>query len=316
MPFPAGPTLVLDPDMAFRLKRSESVARGVKRLARKELKSAIEALTPGRPARRDEGVHDGRKSIKKTRALLELARPELGRQYRQQKRRLRSAAHPLSQERDAKILLETFETVHAHHRAALSPTAWTALRRLLERPAAESALRVVNRETISCTIDALGRVRSDSRRWTRKADGFRALRSALKRSFTRARKAWRCARTDPTPANLHRWRKRVKTHWYQTRLVEPAAPGRLSPYLASLHELETWLGDHHNLVVLAGRIKAPELPPELRRDAARMCALIDRQLRELRRKALARGGHLYAERGRAFVTRIEEDWHTWRNGAA
>ena len=289
------------------------MARGVKRLARKELKSAIEGLTPGPPARRDEGVYNGRKSIKKTRALLELVRPELGRQYRQQRRRLRSAAHPLSQERDAKILLETFETVHAHHRAALAPAAWTALRQLLEEPAVETTLRVVNRETISCTIDALDRVRADSRRWTRKVDGFRALRSALKRSFTRARKAWRRARTDPTAANLHRWRKRVKTHWYQTRLVEPAAPGRLSPYLASLHELETWLGNHHNLVVLAGRIRASELPPELRRDAARMCALIDRQLRDLRRKALARGAQVYAEHGRGFARRIEEDWRAWRS---
>lgn len=302
--------------VAFRLKQTESVAHGVNRLVRRELRLAIDGLQPGTPEKRDEAVHGGRKSIKKTRALLELVRPELGRRYRRQKRRLRAAAHPLSQERDAKVLLDTFDALRAEHRAALSSNAWTGLRQLIEAPAAEITLRVLSPDTITGTLDALDRVRADSRRWTRKAEGFRALRSALKRSFSRARKAWHRVLDDPSPGSLHRWRKRVKTHWYQTRLVQPAAPGRLGPYLGSLHDLETCLGDHHNLVLLAERINARNVPPSLRRGAARLCTLIEGRLRALRRKALALGAQIYAERSSAFVAEIERDWHAWRRGAA
>jgi CHAD domain-containing protein len=233
--------------VAFRLKHGESVSRGIRRLARKALLGAIDCLQPGRAAARDDAVYEGRKNIKKTRALLELLRNHLGHTYRKDKQQLRQAARPLSQERDAKIFLDTFDDVHRRHRTALRQTRWRLVRRILEKSSADITRRASRRASITRTLNGLAAVYRDSRSWSLEARGFRALRSGLKRSIRRARNAWQCAQKDQTPANFHRWRKRVKTHWYQARLVEPIDPRRLRRYLSKLHRLETWLGDHHNL---------------------------------------------------------------------
>lgn len=301
-----------DSGMAYRLKREESVSHGVKRLANKALCSALDGLRPGHPKQRDEAVHEGRKEVKKARALLELVRDDLGRKYEKDKQRLREAARPLSHERDAKILLDTFDGLRKRHPTALRRHTWADIRRSLDALAADATRRALRPASITRTLNALRKTRDNSRSWSLDAKGFRALRPGLKRSFKRARKALHRARAHKTPGNLHRWRKRVKTHWYHTRMLEASEPRRLDPYLAKLHDLETWLGDLHNLIVLSERIKAGDFPPSMTEEVARLCSLIEQQQTQLRDKALALGARVYAERGRAFVRRLERFWRAWR----
>src|SRR5262249_2675480 len=95
--------------MASRLKRGEAGTRGVRRLLRKELGKALEALQGADPLP-DEAVHAARKALKRARALLRLLRDALGsRVYRRENARLRDAARPLTAVRDARILVDVFD---------------------------------------------------------------------------------------------------------------------------------------------------------------------------------------------------------------
>jgi CHAD domain-containing protein len=62
------------------------------------------------------------------------------------------------------------------------------------------------------------------------------------------------ARVTEQSATLHRWRKELKTLWYQLRLARPLMTG-VTPLIADLNRLETALGDDHTLVVLDATLR-------------------------------------------------------------
>src|SRR5580700_8770899 len=101
--------------MAYRLKRDESVIRGLKRVVREEMESAVAQLSGGNEASRDEAIHEARKSIKKVRALLRLMSAEFGEAYARENARLRDIARRLSQFRDAFAIIETFDDLAAKY---------------------------------------------------------------------------------------------------------------------------------------------------------------------------------------------------------
>ncbi|MDE3194884.1 MAG: CHAD domain-containing protein, partial [Acidobacteriota bacterium] len=64
--------------MPYRLALDESIPRGIRRIAREEIDSAIANLRIKTPSKRDEAVHEARKSLKKLRSLVRLVSPCLG----------------------------------------------------------------------------------------------------------------------------------------------------------------------------------------------------------------------------------------------
>jgi CHAD domain-containing protein len=91
--------------MAYRLRPRESVARGLRRLAKKELQSARDELQRTNPPR-DEAIHEARKSIKKVRTIAKLIDADDGRGVAKDRKRLRKVSRTLSQLRDADAMLE------------------------------------------------------------------------------------------------------------------------------------------------------------------------------------------------------------------
>jgi CHAD domain-containing protein len=92
--------------MAIGLRRSESGTQGLRRILREQIAKALEAL--GGTTLSDEAVHSARKELKKARATLQLLRDALGDVvYKRENAALRDAARPLSEVRDAKVLLDT-----------------------------------------------------------------------------------------------------------------------------------------------------------------------------------------------------------------
>jgi CHAD domain-containing protein len=95
--------------MAGRLERSESGVAGVRRILRRETKKASRRIRSRRGVR-GEAIHDARKRLKKARAALRLVRDRLGdAEYRRENEALRDAARPLSEIRDADVLIATLE---------------------------------------------------------------------------------------------------------------------------------------------------------------------------------------------------------------
>jgi CHAD domain-containing protein len=288
--------------MAFRLRPHESVKRGLRRLMKKELQSSRDELLKTIPPS-DEAIHEARKSIKKVRAILDLIRADDGQGLGGTRKRLREISHTLSRLRDADAMVETLDAITKNNRAVISEPALTRIHRrlaarkriALETAHGDGAWKTIERDCRKLQ-KIVGHARSTHRR-------FGALAPGIRDAYRGGRKAMARARTGGRAADFHEWRKHIKTLWYQLRLLEgcSAAVGK---DVASLHRVETYLGDDHNVVVLCETLSADlaghELEP-FRRAAARY-------QRQLRRKAFASATRTYGRTTVVFMDGIQAAW--------
>ena len=107
------------------------------------------------------------------------------------------------------------------------------------------------------------------------------------------------ARVTGQSATLHRWRKELKTLWYQLRLTRPLTTG-VAPLLAELNRLETELGDDHDLVVLGATLEVVVIC-DLRAEMRQIDRLAARMGQPLRRRAFALGRRLHVRTPEAFA---------------
>jgi CHAD domain-containing protein len=91
--------------MPFRLRPTESIAAGLRRIAREELSSISTRLDGATPPGGD-AIHEIRKSVKKTRAILQVIGVDHGRGLARSAKRLRAINGRLSALRDADVMLE------------------------------------------------------------------------------------------------------------------------------------------------------------------------------------------------------------------
>ena len=108
------------------------------------------------------------------------------------------------------------------------------------------------------------------------------------------------ARVTGQSATLHRWRKEVKTFWYQLRLARRLTTG-VAPFIAELNRLETELGDDHNLVVLGATLRGCRDLPSMRAEMRQIDRLAARMRQPLRRRAFALGRRIHARKPAAFA---------------
>jgi CHAD domain-containing protein len=249
--------------MTFALLASDpSVAAAVARVAREEAEGAL-AQARGEGALGPR-VHEMRKAVKKLRGLLRLVRPVL-REARAENAALREAGRGLSSLRDAAVLLATAE--------ALSTGMDEGRREALLRPfrldaqahdeAAEAAL-------LPPFAAALEGVHDRATGWRVRAEGWEALAPGLEATWAAARLAMAAALRDPSADASHEWRKRVKDHWYQARLLQPIWPAMMEPHVRAADELGEVLGQVNDLAVLRDRLRGTDLAPDLVDEALRL----------------------------------------------
>jgi len=302
--------------MAYRLQHGEAVPEGLRRIAREELSSAAGLLRQASARTRDDAIHEARKSIKKVRAILRLMGGELGRTYTIENQRWLTLARRLSVYRDATVMIETLDQLRQHDQDAPSAHALAVIRRgLLEnKRRLQRGARMTN--SMRRAADALLAASARVSRWRLVMDGPVALAPGMEIAYRRGRKSMAAARRHAQPEHCHEWRKRVKDHWYHLRLLEERWNAAARAREKSLKQLETWLGEHHNLEVLAARL-APHAAGRRTPKEARLCRSLIRELqRELRRKALALGQRLYRERPELFRKRLADLWRPPRTREA
>jgi len=302
--------------MAYRLKNGEGAPEGLRRIAREELASAAAGLRQASARTRDDAIHDARKSIKKVRAILRLVRGELGRTYALENRRLRDVARGLSVYRDATVTIETID--HLRDRPGGNGAAGRFARSLaaMRRELVERRRNEQRAERMTAAMrraaDALAAAAARVSRWRLVMDGPMALLPGLERAYRRGRAAMADARRRANPEYCHEWRKRVKDHWYHLRLLEDRWDAVARAREESLKDLETWLGEHHNLEVLSARLAAAAVN-QRQPDEAEFCQGLIREMeRELRHKALALGHELYRDPPELFRRNLLELWRPRR----
>ncbi|MEI9976917.1 MAG: CHAD domain-containing protein [Ignavibacteriota bacterium] len=295
--------------MAYRFRQGESIPQNVKRIAREELGAALRQLrgkgtTPG-----EESVHEVRKSIKKMRALLRLVRPQLGDFFADENVRLRDTGHRLSQLRDAGALIGVVDNLRKRPQAKTAGKALSAVRRRLNRQKLHIEEDVETRRLKPELTDALRQTQQSIRYWPLETDGFPAIAEGLERTFRDGREAMARARKTGRREDFHEWRKRVKDHWYQVRLLQKVWGDVMVAYESSLKELENALGEDLNLAILSEHVES--MASENGFNAASLGKTIDAARKELRERALEIGARIYAEKPREFLRQIKRLWKVW-----
>ena len=297
--------------MAYRFQHGEPVPEAIRRIAREQLEGAVESLAG--KGKRDEAIHDARKRVKKTRALLKLVKPELGDAYATENTRLRDAGRGLSEFRDAAAIIGTFDDLREKYGKDLSGHRLDSVRRglLLHKTRAERQANI--QEALHEISFSLEQCAKRTAKWPLGTDGFDALAPGLQDTFRRGAKAMAYAKKHARPEHFHEWRKRVKDHWYHVRLLEDLWSDVMSGYEKSLKELEDWLGSDHNLTVLLGRVTAePEFFGSAQ-DIDLLVRVIARYEKDLHGRALRLGAKVYLEPPGAFRRRMGGLWKSWQS---
>jgi hypothetical protein len=292
--------------VAYRLRHDQSVADGIKRIIMRQFELATTELRDIGDPRSDAAIHSARRRVKKVQAAILLARPTLGHKFRTLNKRLRRTIRLLAPVADGQGVVHALDELADRYRADFSPPVFETIRSgLIEREARVDRKAKVDRvlQTVTATIR---REHARVKRWRLRGGGFAQLAPGLEMSFRRARTAMAAALRHPTADNHHRWRRRVKNHWFHVRLIEGRCGNRLAAYKRRLEALDECLGQYHNFALLHSILLAD--PFVSRQETARRLRLIRRYQAELRHHAKSLGGRLYDERPSHFVRRVRALW--------
>lgn len=234
--------------MAYRLKNGRKPSRSLASAVNRQLIGAIQQILTAGPANPD-AIHQARLHLKKIRAALRLIQSAPDGQFKTKSTALRETAHLLSTCRDEEVLLTTFDRLTA----SVDPDTQIGLAavraRLVERHTA--ALKVGTTDRIRWLL-ALLRLRSTLFPWP--AADAAVIADGWADGFKRARKSWWEAVLSRQEEAVHEWRKRVKIHWYHSRLLRDFTPDAFRLRRRLLYNLSMILGDFNDLSLLRGHL--------------------------------------------------------------
>ncbi|SLK06670.1 CHAD domain-containing protein [Novosphingobium mathurense] len=299
--------------MAYRFKaRDSSVEHAVRRIAREQAARALSAIEHEPSA---IATHEVRKSCKKIRALIRLVRPAFP-DYAAENARFRDMARLMAGSRDAKVVVDTCRLLIDDARGDLGEDFFAPL--LDELEAAGSGL--VQGEVEDAHLEKVRVLLEESREraadWSVEDRGWGAIGAGLAKVICRAGKAATVAAADPSAANFHELRKRMKYHWYHARLLVQIWPEVMKARADQLSLLADNLGLHHDIAVFEQRLT------DLHAGGAHPHAVACLQSLALeRREALERTSKPLIER---ILAQSAEDleghwgklWQIWRAGTA
>jgi len=303
--------------MAFELKLNEPVGAGITRNVKNQIEKAIEYLeangesSPRAVGSEKDPIGEVRRCFKRIRAALRMAREELGEElYHEENWLFRDAARPLTQVRDAIVLVETVDRLKQQLVEAIGQRPYAKLRAALVAHRQEVECRVLAKgNAFAVVADAATRALARLGAWKLQGDGWAAVEPGLRRVYRQGRRAHAVAVEGPTVANLHEWRKQTKYLWHQLQLLEASWTDTERELVRHTHQLATLLGEDHDLGVLRETLAADPLIYGGHPILKKAFAVIDRSRGELERQAFAMGQEIYSDMPRTFTSRIEALTH-------
>jgi len=297
--------------MEYQLQLEEPVPEGMRRVACEEIDAAVENLERAN-AEIEQGIHEARKCFKKIRAVLRLARGELGVCYTNENQWFRDAGRRLSKYRDLTAGIEALQKLRQKMEGEVDPEVFDQAGRILEGKRARAMHADSDlAECISALNRALRNKRRDVGSWPLQVNSFEALAYGLRKTYKRGRKAMPVAYAELTPEAFHEWRKRVKYHWHHCCILERIWPKIMKKRADESHTLATLLGDYHDLDVLRETV-FNEVVPNAGCDMGNLLRVMDGRQAALRYEAWPLGYRVYAEAGEDFVIRMRRYWEAWR----
>lgn len=290
--------------MAFQFERTDrTVQAGVRRIAAEEIEAALATLDDqGRPLA--ERIHAARKAVKKLRGLIRLVRPGFP-AYATENAALRKAGRRLSGLRESEVARATFATLAEGAKLSEGEAASISAP-LLDRHAAEHAALEQALEEFRA---AMAVTRGRAGKWRIKGKEFGAVEKGLADTWAKARKAMKRAAKRGRDEDFHDWRKRVKDHWYQARLLSPIWPEAMAPHIAAADRLGMALGDYNDLSQMIRDLAEGDGNEAGR---ARLVEEAGKRREALLHEASLLGRRLFAGPPEALTRRWRGWWKVWR----
>jgi len=286
--------------MSFELHQRTHIDDELTKIVRQQLRNSTHALTTSAGNQLLSAVHESRKSVKKVRAVAALLEHAGAKLPRKDRRRLKSAARALSRVRDSTAIIDTFDRVRRRYPGQLPEHTYEILRRGLVAARDRRQARAQSDGVVAETAERLEKTRKSAKEWTSPSIKWPDMIAIVTDSYRRSRNAMKRARLTRQSATLHRWRKELKTFWYQLHLTRPLLTG-VGPLIAELSRLETELGDDHNLIVLAATLRGCRDLRSMRAEVRQIDRLAARMRQPLRRRAFALGRRLHVRKPEAFT---------------
>jgi CHAD domain-containing protein len=286
----------------FRLEKGEKLSDGIRGVLEGQVERAISHLQGREDEPPDKAVHEARKSFKRNRAALRLARKELGKEiFARENGRYRDLGRDLAGVRDADVLMATLEDIATR---SGRDGAFAGLRERLrnDRDAKRGELldddtaRTAAIERLQDAHEAIDFLPLDEQDPS-------VLIAGLRRTYRDGRRAARAAQETHTTEALHEWRKRVKDLWHQCQVLRPFWPARMKTMASQASKLSDFLGEDHDLAVLLDA--ARQRPHTLASGELELLeTLVGRRRAQLQGAALKRGRKVYARKPRKLAKLI------------
>ena len=273
---------------SYRLDADEKVGVAVRRVAAAQLDKALRRLEA--PEDHDgEAVHDARKALKRTRALLRLSRYLLGTEtFQRENHNLRDAAMEISGVRDAQVLQETLDKLGIE---------------VAGLPATAPVNHAGHAEERARAVAAIRQTRHRLALWPLPQEGdLSVLAPGFRRIYRQGRRALARAQEEGGDEQWHELRKRAKDLWHAAQLLEATHPRRMGLLAQRAHQLSDLMGDDHDLVVLAEH--AARHLPEGDPDMERLRSVIARRRGELQKEAVKQARHVYRRKPQKALRRL------------
>jgi len=301
----------VDVGMSYYLHANEELQAGIRRIAQSELDKSIREIDD-RELARHKTVHQVRKRCKKLRGLLRLVRPAMEKVYKAENKALRDAARNLSDVRDAKSIILTYDNVMHRFADQVNQQSFESIRRELTVRLSAIKDTLVD-ERLFVIRQQLVAVKSRVNDWSFDDQTFEPAREGLTKNRQEAVKALREAKKNPTTNQLHELRKRVKYHGYHLQILSGLWPVAIRPLISEFGHLGDELGNDHDLAVFGKTVcQSPDLfgiPDDVRV----LEGLIVQHRKLLQKACFNRASYLFAEETEAFTLRLESYWKLWSN---
>lgn len=243
-------------------------------------------------------VHELRKHCKKTRALFRLIRPGFP-DYKAANRLYRDTARLVAPHRDARVLANLAE--HLSGDFAQDPVAhWFDFQAELAQQMASEPLHDVARMLRTALA------RADEWRWgeVKPKHVLKGLGNNLAVVYERSDRVSK----NTSGKKAHEWRKCVKDHWYQLRLLRDVLPERDRRSIEPFGDLGELIGDAHDRDVFVERLD--ELPGFLENsrwtEQLEQTAVHERKA--LQADAVRLAGTLLSGSGKGLIKRVKKRW--------
>lgn len=313
--------------MAFRISKRQTADQFLHAVAGSQFERALHAASRQCDAGAKleplaEDVHLVRRLIKRLRALIRLVAPSTGDRI-EVDRLLRDAARLLADLRDAHVNTATLESIIAMVPQEIHASGIQGLISRIEAGESGKAnsfdcieinLRWKEvRKTLKLCSKVIGK-------WHISGIGFDPFNSGMRRTYRQARSSLIDARQSNSAESWHEFRKALKYHAAQIRLLCPMCMPLLSAHQLTAAEVAELLGRDHDLAMLLLHLnhscesKREEFTDENIEQMGTLVKLIEREQKMLRKKSSQLAVCLLAESPKAFVSRMCEYWDCWRQG--